>query len=249
MLSGVVPALSLNGGYVMKVVFGGGVADARGSIAGNTFSRNKGGAYSRQRVTGINPNTPLQNEVRTILSQLATEWSSLLTQTQRDGWGTFAQNFPITNNLGAVIYLTGQQAYQRINQRLLNAGLSKIATAPTDQDVTDLTSASLAADVNGDALDLTFAPSPIAAGDYIVVRMSPQVSPGKIQAKNQLRTVLISGSAATTPLDLAAAWSAYYGESLVEGRKIFFEVFSIRSSNGAIDTPLVGSTVVVDTTV
>ena len=106
----------------MKVKFGGGVAEARGSIAGTTFSRNKGGSYARQRVTPVNPQTAAQQAQRSRISELATHWGQTLTQAQRDGWVVFAENFPITDVFGDSLVLSGAQGYTRINSRLLAAG-------------------------------------------------------------------------------------------------------------------------------
>ena len=231
-------------GVVMKVLFGNGVADARGSQAGATFSRNKGGAYVRQRVKGTNPNTALQAEVRSNLSLLATYWGQTLTQVQRDGWTVFGENFPVTDRFGNVIILTGQQSFTRLNARLLSAGLAIIATAPMDQNVTDLTSASMTAAAGTSAVTITFDPSPLPSGDYLQVRFSPQVSPGKSQAKNQLRLVIPGNEEEESPVSLGSEFEAYWSQNLTAGQKIFAEVNTLRASNGAVDTPLVLSCIV-----
>jgi len=50
----------------VSIKFGGGVVDARGSLAGNVFSRNKSGAYMRARVTPVN-RTPHFNRLSGII--------------------------------------------------------------------------------------------------------------------------------------------------------------------------------------
>ena len=131
----------------MKLEFSALVAAASGSVAGNTFSHNAGGPYVRRRATPTNPSTVAQQEVRSRLAELASHWGNTLTQAQRDGWVTFGQNFPSTDSLGKTIVLSGSQAYSRVNARLLSAGLTRVDTAPADQDVTDLITMSATMDV------------------------------------------------------------------------------------------------------
>ncbi len=62
-----------------------------GSVAGLTFSRNKGGNYLRGRAIPTNPNSPLQQAVRSIMSQLTANWLNVLTAIQRVAWETYAE--------------------------------------------------------------------------------------------------------------------------------------------------------------
>ncbi len=87
--------------------FGAGIVDARGSIGGTVFSRNRGGAYMRARTTPINPNTPRQGLVRADLSNVVALWSDSLSQANRDQWGVYAAAIPRTNRLGETIFWTG----------------------------------------------------------------------------------------------------------------------------------------------
>ena len=93
--------------YFLKVKFGGGLTDARGSIAGNTFSRNHFGAFVRARVTPTNPNTDRQVHVRASLAFLSARWSNTLTLAQRTAWELYGSSVAMTDVLGATIYLTG----------------------------------------------------------------------------------------------------------------------------------------------
>ncbi len=106
------------------------VAQVSGSIGGTTFSRNKGGQYMRNRAVPTNPNTALQQAVRENFATRVAEYSTTLTQIQRDGWIDYAQDNPILNALGQSILLTGQQWYIRLNTVLDQAGLTSVADAP-----------------------------------------------------------------------------------------------------------------------
>jgi len=116
---------------VALIKFGGGITDARGSIAGNVFSRNRSGAYIRSRTKPVNPNTTRQSGVRALMSTISQNWNNVLTQAQRDAWETFASNVSEQNRLGEDINLTGFNQYVKSNMAAQNAGLSAIAAAPT----------------------------------------------------------------------------------------------------------------------
>jgi len=114
-----------------SVKLGGGVVEIRGSIAGNTFSRNRYGAYMRARISPVNPNSEKQSRVRGIMSVVSKDWFDTLTAEQREAWIQFAANMPVTNRLGEVINLSGFNQYVASNQAALNAGLPAIAAGPT----------------------------------------------------------------------------------------------------------------------
>jgi len=106
------------------------IAQASGSVAGNTFSHNRGGQYIRNRSTPTNPNSPAQIVIRTGLADLSQLWSSTLTVAQRAAWDTYAANVPVLNRLGDSIFLTGFNMYIRSNTPRLQAGLPRVDDGP-----------------------------------------------------------------------------------------------------------------------
>lgn len=97
------------------VRYGGGIVQMSGSIAGDTFARNRYGNYVRARTKPINPNTGLQTAVRAALAALTARWSQVLTANQRTAWNLYASNVAMKNRLGEVINLTGFNHYIRSN--------------------------------------------------------------------------------------------------------------------------------------
>lgn len=95
------------------VKYGGGILDMRGSIGGNTYARNRYGAYARARVVPVNPNTTRQQGIRAAMSALVQRWNTTLTQPQRDGWDNYAANVDWKNKLGETQKLTGFSHYIR----------------------------------------------------------------------------------------------------------------------------------------
>lgn len=230
-----------------KVLFGNGIADARRSIAGNTFSRNKGGSYMRQRVKPINPQTIDQVNKREILSALSKLWGNTLTQTQRDGWQSFAELNPRVDVLGQVIILSGIQMYISINERLLIAGAARIDGAPLNQQVTQLTAVSAVFDVGlADSYEITFAP-PIVGDERLQISATPQLSPGISFIKNRVRLIVAGESGATSPDDVLARWQTKFGAKPIVGAKVVSLVSVINELNGAKSVPIRADTIVIST--
>jgi hypothetical protein len=88
---------------------------ASGSINGLTASHNRGGRYFRSRTIPTDPATTYQLTMRQGLLALSTRWSGVLSNAQRAGWSDYATDTLVTNALGEMIALTGQQMYIRCN--------------------------------------------------------------------------------------------------------------------------------------
>ena len=99
----------------VSIKFGGGVTDMRGSAGGNTYSRNRFGAYMRNRTVPINPNTGRQQLIKASMAALTARWSQTLTAAQRTAWNLYGSNVAMLNRLGETIYLTGFNHYIRSN--------------------------------------------------------------------------------------------------------------------------------------
>ena len=232
----------------MKFSPGIGVGSMSGSQGGTTASRGRAGQYFRTRSMPTQPNTAAQTAIRTNVATASARWGGSLTDAQRDGWETFSQNFPITDKLGQPLQLTAQQAYVKLNVRLLNAAQSVIDDAPTDQTVTDVLTITPVVDVNGAAMTVAFTPTPLATNDLLIVRITPAFSAGKSYFTNMLRDVSFSATAASSTLDVSAAWIARFGSFPAVGTKVGFETICLRNTNGAYDAALRSTATVVDTT-
>lgn len=101
-----------------------------GKQGGIVWSRNRFGAYARNRAVPVNPDSARQRTVRNQFSQNAKSWSEL-TNDARLMWTNMAANLPRKNRLGDTIYLTGSQQYQSSNQYVSTFGLSITAPSTT----------------------------------------------------------------------------------------------------------------------
>jgi len=108
-----------------------GGASASGSIGGTTYSRNRYGAYARNRAIPVNPASGRQNVVRNAMSDLTSAWQNVLSSAQRTAWDLYAAETPVTDVFGSPITMTGLYQYVRSNVAILQAGLSRVDDGPT----------------------------------------------------------------------------------------------------------------------
>lgn len=112
------------------IKFGGGVVQMSGSIAGNTFARNRYGNYCRSRTKPTNPNTGKQQTIRSAMAFLTARWAQTLTAAQRTAWNLYGSNVNMLNKLGETIQLSGFNHYIRSNMIRKQCALAIIDAGP-----------------------------------------------------------------------------------------------------------------------
>lgn len=111
-------------------------SDIRGSTGGVVFSRNRGGAYTRNRTVPINPQSPAQVAQREALTAASRAWQDL-SPAAKDAWNAAAEQVPpadAINRVGQAITLNGQQYFVRCNTVLgtLNSPSFPVEEPPFD---------------------------------------------------------------------------------------------------------------------
>ncbi len=113
------------------IKLGGLAQDVRGSLNGTTFSRNRGGAYVRTKVSPVQPVSDYSSRSRAIFKDLSQRWATTLTAGQRAAWIAWAAVHPIINVFGDSIIMSGIAAYQAINRRLGEIGATYLDDPPS----------------------------------------------------------------------------------------------------------------------
>ena len=91
------------------------VVDIRGSVGTQTYSRNAGGLFVRERVTPADPGSDEQLACRASMSAVSAAWSATLSEAQREAWRSYAGQHPRNNKWGAPIYISGLAPFLRCN--------------------------------------------------------------------------------------------------------------------------------------
>lgn len=219
-----------------KIEFGPMVSAASGSIAGTTFARNRYGAYTRTKAIPVNPNTPYQQTIRSILAAHSQAWRGL-TAAQRLQWQTWAQVNPITDVLGNSQVLQANAAYIKLNSLLSLAGVG-ILTAPPVIDAPDsLTSLTVDPDATLGTCEISFTPTPLAAGISLLVYAAVVNSIGVVYVKNLLKLCVITAAAQVSPYDAIADIEDRFG-TLAVGQVVHVRCNTLDTATGLVSPPL-----------
>lgn len=113
------------------VKYGGGIIQMSGSLAGNTYARNRFANYVRARTKPVNPKTARQNTIRASLAFLCDRWAHTLDAAKRLAWNDYGKGVAMKNRLSESIFLTGFNHYIRSNMIRKQLGEAIIDDGPT----------------------------------------------------------------------------------------------------------------------
>lgn len=219
-----------------KVLFTAVVADMRNKLNGSVFSKNRGGAYIRTKVTPVNGQSTNQVQSRNRLTSNAQGWRGL-TDTQRAAWNAAVSNFAGTDIFGNIKNPSGINLYNKLNINLAIGNTAGITTPPLPSTVAQITAVSAAAAAGAGTFTVTYTPSPVPAGSAYLVEVTPQVSPGVKFVKSKYVVLTALAAAAASPYNAFAAYTARFG-GLIAGTKIAVRVSVINIVTGQRGLPL-----------
>lgn len=201
-----------------------------GSIAGNTYSRNKGGLYVKRAAHPTNPNSVLQQAARATLQSISAGWASL-TEDQRDNWNQYAAANPRINRLGESFFATGHQWYVALNARLADVQRPGVTSAPVLNTVPTLTAASVASVVDPDTVSVTWSATGILATDVISLWLTPQHSEGSSPNFRQARSWGASEPGQSSPTSIT-------GKRLLTEGNTYTAYVMVVTAEGLASVPL-----------
>jgi hypothetical protein len=142
------------------------VADIRGKLGDNVFTRSQGGPTIRTVGTWTQPDTDSQVLTREAMAAIAAAWSSTLTNAQRSAWRHYAHANPRPDRWGRLTQTSGYLSFIRHNfHAYIQATALQFPNAPTAPPIHPPTIA-IAIRKNG-AVAITGALVPDVTGDYI----------------------------------------------------------------------------------
>lgn len=113
-----------------RVLYGPMVSDARGKQGGTVFSRNAAGAYTRAKVSPVQPRSARQRTIRNAAAACAVYWRDTATPTIRAGWEAYAKTVLLGDAFGARANRSGIAMFLRTNVPILNLGGPMRTAAP-----------------------------------------------------------------------------------------------------------------------
>lgn len=222
------------------IKLGGLAQDVRGSQNGLTFSRNKGGAYVRQKVSPVQPVSAHASASRAIFAALSQRWATSLTASQRAAWVAFAASHTFVNVFGDAITLSGISMYQSVNRAIGQVGKTYIDDPPVTFTVPNVTGAAIAGTVTAGVLsaltNTTTASGTLPTNGTLYVFATPPLAPGVTPQRSDFRLVnAVPYSAITLTTALLTAYNARFGTPGVAiTNQIWFRIAILDWSTGAI---------------
>jgi hypothetical protein len=204
-----------------------------GALGASVYQGGRYGTIERARVIPTNPQTNAQQNARSILAAVASEWRQL-SDPVRTTWKALAAQLPGN--------LTGFQAYVQVNATLVTYGLPKLETPPDIPAFGIMSATGLTAD-DTPTLKLTQLVNTVAP-DKFIIEATPALLQGQMPSEVDYRVLsVIAGHAApAADADLTAAYTAKFG-ALTAGRRIGVRVFSMQ--DGFKGIPLAFQAIVV----
>lgn len=218
------------------------LTQASGSIAGLTFSHNRGGLYVRARTIPTNPGSVFQTAIRGFVANLTSLWNNTLTALQRASWDLYGLNVPLLNPLGEPINVGGLAHYVRSNVPRLQAALDRVDDAPVVFNLGDFTNPIFD---NFSASATTLAFSFTATDDWanedgaaMLILGSRNQNPTINYFKGPYRFAdLVAGDAITPPTSPATIPSPF---TIVVGNQTFTQA-RVTRADGRLSLPFRGS--------
>ncbi len=149
-----------------RVLFTAVVADMRNKLNGTVFSKNKSGAYTRTKVTPVNPQSASQTQNRQRLSRFSQLWRTL-TLAQITAWNDLAKSQPFgTDVFGNPKFLSGLSLFVKLNSNIDIAGANQILdapilTTPPAASITEVTVLTDGTTLTAASFDYTLASTPV----------------------------------------------------------------------------------------
>ncbi len=221
-----------------KIKFGSFVTDIRNKVGGQVYSKNRGGAYTKNKVSPAQPRTT----ARTRLATFAQGWRSL-TSGQLAAWNAAVGSFLKTDVFGDLKTPSGLNLYTKLNVNIAQVGGSAITTPPLPIAVVGPTSLTLSGAAGTPALSLVFTVSPIPANTSYLIQATQQLSAGRFSVNSFFRTITTAAAAATSPINLLTAYNTKFG-TLVAGTKVFVKIIPVSTTTGIKGTALTTSCVI-----
>lgn len=212
-----------------KIKFGMMMTDASGKLGGQVFSKNRGGAYVRTKVTPSNPQTTAQMGVRGIFASISSSWSTL-TEEGRATFNNLVGDYARTDIFGDLRNPSGKALFQRLNQNLLLTEQETIDVCVPPSEVPFANLAAGLGSVSSNTFNVNYAGT--LTGSQIVVWATPPLSQGTTFVKNRLRQIKFQPGSIDAGVDIWDAYVAKFGTPIA-GANIYVGVRVINANGQA----------------
>jgi hypothetical protein len=225
----------------MKIKWGMFITDGAGKSGGNVMSANRSGNYVRQRITPVNPQSPVSQSRRAYFSQLTQLWKGL-SAINIGLWNAATINYPRLDRIGNTYYPSGFNLFIELNLNCLIGGFAYLSAPPVKLIPITPTFSSLTVDFVATSVDLIFAPALPVSTDIVIAFASPAVSAGKSMITSAYRFIQAFANAAQGSQNIYANYHNIFPAGEI-GQKVFVKCFNVNGA-GSQSVPVLQSAIV-----
>lgn len=227
----------------MKIKWGALITEGRGKIGGTVASKNRNGAYLRNKVTPVNRNTPKQSQARNRLAVISKAWSGTLSEAQRQEWNGIVEHYQKTNIFGDTVKPTGKNLFTGLNVNLMNIEEDMILSPLMPQELGEITKLSVNPTVT--AFEFGMSTANIADDTVLEIWATPPQTVGTNFVKSQFRLIGTYPVPAddTEQVDIFADYNARFG-GYSAGEKVFSRIHLISTISGEKSPGIIESQIV-----
>lgn len=215
-------------------------------VAGNVFSRNRGGAYVRNGAIPTRSTTPFAEAAKARLANFSKGWADL-TDAQRMAWKNWATQNPVINRLGDSIRLAGNMAFVQLNTTIDLAGGTPITDPPIAAPPLSPTVIAGTYDIGAGTFQLGWAGVTLGATECLAMEAAVVDNPGVNYVENLYKLVNVTAAAATSPLANVDTFLAARFGTLAVGQRVFWRAYVIDNATGLRSAPAVTNGTIIST--
>lgn len=224
------------------IKFGDAVVGMSGKRGGSIYSRNKGGAYSKNWVKPTNPQTQAQQAVRALFADPTSAWATLQ-EASRLAYNAATANFPRVNRLGEIKLLSGKALFQSLSNNLLKIGSTPLSEPPMPGIIDNVIAPTVSFTLATSTFEINYTGA-LGVTDFVVLEATTGISAGITNASNRFNQIALLGVGATLPYDAYSEWSAKYGADPSLGARVSVRLYVVNQSTGQMG-PYVTATCIV----
>lgn len=170
------------------------------------------------------------SNVKSRFASVMASWNSL-TATKVAGWNSLAAGMKGSNIFGDKFTYSGIAVFQMLNNNLVNVGESIITDAPTLAAV-ELWTVFSATAVHAGAVTVTFAATPVPAGDSVVLMATKALKPTVKVKDSDFRQITVLAAAETSPFTATTVYNAKFGSPAAAGLVVYFRAYHVNTATG-----------------
>lgn len=221
-----------------RIKFGALVTSIEGKIGGHTISRTQGGFCMKagSELSKTIKSTAPAGTV--IIPSLQNEWTNTSTRT-RQSWSAFSKFCHLRQKHNKDLGINGHQLYLKVNFYRHLYSYNSLAIPVFNKKDFIMHSFTISYDVSN--LNLNITPSITSGIQFVILQMTPPVSPGRNNPGSAFRHLIFATTTGTV-ISIHEAYRNVFGNYDLAGKTVFHKVSCMDLATGIFQPFIIGKT-------